>query len=667
MQCMKRRRDLLPRWLCGPALVFAACARAAVLPGDWQYEQPFDVSNPGLVKLSLPVQTLDRARPGLEDLRVCDDAGHELPYLIERPRPAGRLTQRAETFQVSLNPATTVISLETGLAQPLAAVTLETPAAEFIKSVQIAGSNDGKSWQTLAQGEPIFRQPGGANQLQLVLPEGRWRWLQLTVDDQRSQPIPFTGARIHAASAGPAPIEELLVSTAERHENPGETRLTLNLGAANLDLAAVRIETVEPLFTRQIIVAVPRIVEDSIREETVAQGTIYRVAIEGQPPSAKLSLPVESQVRSRELLLLIRNQDSPALPITAVRVERRPVYLILLARQSGPHHLLLGNNRCASPSYDLAALGGNLNRAALQPLNLSDPVINPGYRAPEVLPGVQGQGAALDVSAWRFRKAIKPASAGVQQIELDLEVLSHAERGFQDLRLLRAGNQVPYVLEHTSISRSLSPMVTGTNDFPEPKLSRWIIRLPQPALPVTRLRCAARTRLFQRDMALDEEVAGERGEKFRRQLGSAFWIQTPDRVNKEFFLPIVNQPDGDALFLETHNGDNPPIELEDFQLFYPATRVLFKANAGEELSLYYGNPQAASPRYDLSLVAGQLLSAHKTIATLGPEARLRKLSWAERQTPGKGGVVFWAILALVVVGLLLIISRLLPKTPESPK
>ena len=36
------------------------------------------------------------------------------------------------------------------------------------------------------------------------------------------------------------------------------------------------------------------------------------------------------------------------------------------------------------------------------------------------------------------------------------------------------------------------------------------------------------------------------------------------------------------------------------------------------------------------------------------------------EIPGQGGVVFWGILALVVVVLLVIISRLLPKSPPTP-
>ena len=647
-------------------LLAALLLNAAGLPVEWQHEQPFNVPASGLVKLGLPVETLDAARPALEDLRLFDDAGNEVPYLIERPVPVVKVVQNVKSFHVSLTPSNTVIVLETGLTQPLDSVTLESPANGFLKPVRIEGSADGKRWQMLDQGQPIFRQPDGANRLHVSFPAGTWPWLRLTVDDQRSQPIPFTGARIRVAVSEPAPTEWLPVTIAERHENPGETRLALNLGAANLSLTAVQIETAEPLFSRQMTFAVPQISEHFIHEQTIGQGMIYRVAIEGQPAAESLSAPMESQVRSRELLLFIHNQDSPPLPITAVRVERRPVYLVFLARQAGAYHLLAGNDRCAAPRYDLAALGMNLKSVAVSTIKLSPPADNPDYRPPEVLPGIEPTGAALDVTAWKFRKPLKIARAGAQQLELDLDVLAHALPDFQDLRLLRGGNQMPYILERTSISRSLAPAVTATNDAKDPKLSRWIIKLPQPRLPVTRLSCATQTALFQREITLYEVLADERGEKYRHNLGGATWVQKPDRKSRDFFLTLDGPLQSDTLFLETHNGDNPPIVLEKFQLFYPATRVLFKAGLDDELFLYYGNPRVASPRYDLSLVAGQLLSADKTIAAPGTEQQLRKSSWREHEIPGKGGVVFWGILALVVVVLLVIISRLLPKSPPPP-
>jgi len=657
---MKLKNNSSGKWLCVLAIGWCLSGSAA-LPSDWRHEQRFDVAAPGLLKLSLPVETLDATRPALEDLRLYDAAGNEVPFFIEHPTPASKIVRAAKSFQVSLNANITVITLETGLTQPLDGVALETPAGNFIKAVRVEGSADGKSWQPLAERQPIFREQYGASQLSVAIPSGAWRWLRLTVDDARTQPIPFTGARVHAAAAEATAMELQPANIVERNENPGETRLTLNLGAANLDIASVQIETAEPLFTRAVTLAVPIVSEDAAREQTIGGGTVYRIAVEGNQSSSNLSLPLETRVRSRELLLLIRNQDSPPLSVTAVRVERRPVYLVFMARAAGVHHLLTGNSRCAAPRYDLASLGSDLKNVSVAPVKISALADNSDFRAPESLTGVDLGGTALDVADWKFRKPLK-ISGGVQQVELDLDVLSHADANFADLRLLRGSNQVPYLAQRTSISRSLAPLVTLSNDVKQPKLSRWIIKLPKSNLPLTRLSFESRTPLFERAMSLSAEYTDDRGNTFRRLLGKSVWTQTPERKTRGFSLSLDSVVQGDTLFLETENGDNPPIDLEKFAIFYSATRVLFKAKAGDELFLYYGNPRVSPPRYDLSLVAGQLLAADKTTATFASEEQLKKTSWRENQTPGKGGVMLWGILAVVVVALLAIIARLLPKS-----
>jgi hypothetical protein len=663
MQSLRDSCRELPKGILA-GLVFACLLRqaAGALPAEWRHEQQFSVTASGLVKLSLPVETLDAARPALEDLRLDDDAGNEVPYVIERPAPAPQMSRRAQSFQVSLNPLTSVITLETGVAGPLDAVTLETPAESFIKAVRVEGSADNRNWRPVAEGQPVFRQPAGASQLRVAFPPGAWRWLRLTVDDQRSRPIPFTGAQVHAAAAEAAPVESGPAPILERNETPGQTRLTLNLGAANLSVASVTLDTDEPLFTRAVTLVVPEVSENAIREQRLGQGVIYRIALEGQPASANLSVPLGGvTVRSRELVVLINNEDSPPLVIRAAGIERRPVHLVFLARQAGVFHLLTGNKSCAAPRYDLAAFDAKLKGAAVAPTRISAVADNPDYRAPEPLSGLEVTGAALDVSAWRFRKPLQLARGGAQQLELDLDVLAHAGAGFADVRILRGSNQVPYIVERTSVSRPLTLAVTATKDEKDPKLSRWVIKLPRAGLPLTQVTCVAKTPLFQRQMSLSEELLDERGEKYRRGLGEAAWTQTPGRKLREFSLPLSGAPQGDVLHLETRNGDNPPIELEQFTAFYPVTRVLFKAKPDGQFFVYYGNPEVGAPSYDLSLVAGELLAADKLAATLGAEEQLRQPTWAESRTAGSGGVVFWVILAAVVAGLLVVIARLLPK------
>jgi hypothetical protein len=649
--------------VCGLVFVCGVAAHAA-LPSAWQHTQQFDVAAPGLIKISLPVETLDAARPAFEDLRLYDDAGNEQSYWIERAAPVGAAISQARSFRVSLNTSQTVITVETGLSNPVDGVSLETPASDFIKAVQVEGSIDGQHWQLLAQGLPVFRQNNGAAQLDLPIKPATWSWLRLTVDDQRSAPVPFTGAMVSTLME-PAPSEALPAAITERQENPGESRLTLNLSAANLTLAALELETAEPLFTRQVTVVTPEISGDSIGERSVSMNSVFRVAVEGQPVVEKLQIPIEGQIKSRELSLLIKNGDSPPLPVSAVRVERRPVCLVFMARSAGTFRLLTGNKSCAAPHYDLASLGADLKNTAVTPVKISAPVDNPDYHAPEALAGLEVAGAALDVSAWKFRKPVQLARGGAQQFELDLDTLAHADAGFADLRLLHGSNQVPYIIQRTSISRALTPVVIATNDAKNLKLSRWLIQLPKSDLPITRLTCVAKTPLFQRSLSLSEELTDERGDRYRQPLGSATWTQTPERKTQEFSLPLDGTAQSDTLILETENGDNPPIELENFTIFYPATRVLFKTQANDRTFLYYGHPSISPPSYDLSLVAGELLAADKSVATLAAEEQLKKTSWAESPAPGTGGILFWGILAVVVIGLLVVISRLLPKAPAA--
>lgn len=635
----------------------------AALPNQWKHQQPFTVTAVGMVKIDLPIETINVACPEMEDLRLHDSAGNEVPYAIERRIPEANPFQNAKSFQVSLTANRTVVMFETGLTRPLDTVRLETPSEDFIKPVKIEGSADSKRWQLLGQGQSIFRLPDGANKLDVFLPAHVWRWLRLTVDDRRTLAIPFTGARVRATAAAPAPTELLPATVAERDESPGETRLVIHLGAANLYLAAVRIETEEPLFTREITLAVPRIYQDGVREQSIGKGTVYRVVIDDQKTAKNLSVSLESIVHSSELVVIISNRDSPPLSINAIGIDRRPVSLVFLAKHAGDYILYSGDDGCSAPHYDLATLDVNFKTLAASPIVLPPLVDNPDYHAPEVLAGIDAVGSSLDVSAWKFSKPVKLSRDGPQELELDLDVLAHASPRFADLRLLQGGNQVPYIVEHTSISRSLAPSVTSDKSVKDPKVSRWILKLPNSGLPVNRLSCSSQSPLFSREVTLYEERTNRHGRQRRQRLGNARWRRTPEGENRDFALVLEHSPQGNTIFLETHNGDNPPIALKNFRLFYPATRILFKAKVKDKLSLYYGNPRVSAPQYDLAMVAGQLIAANKAAAKLAAEMRLRESSWSERKIIGNKKVVFWGMLALVVVVLLTIISRLLPKSP----
>lgn len=638
----------------------------AIPANEWRHRQTLEVSSEGLNRLELPPETLDAARSNLEDLRLLDPSGAEVPFLIERPAPRPGSTLAPKEFHYSASPEnqTTTIEIETGVSDPITGISLETPARNFLKPIRVEGSVDGTLWQPIASGQLIFRQSGGADNQRVNFEKAAWKFIRVTVDDHRSEPVPFTGARLQTPGTD-APVKTWDVSIKSRDENPKVSRLSVDLGSANLPIASLKIETPEALFTRTVSFAIPEVADGSIRERALGQGVIYRIGIEGKN-EAHLQIPLEQKVPSRELILFVHNEDSPPLAITSVSVETRLTRLVFFAQAPGQYLLLTGNSRCPAPRYDLASLAPQLEKAEganPQPrLVLSRLAGNPDFKEPDSLAGLALTGAPLEVAEWKYRKPVQISGGGVHQLELDLDALAHSSVGGEDLRLVSEGKQIPFLIEHPSILRGLSVPTTVVVVPKNPGMSRWSIKLPQAGMPITRLTCSSPASLFERDLRLWEEITTNQGEKYQRELGIAKWRQTPGAPLRELALDLTNPPRTDTLFLETSNGDNAAIELRDFRCFHPVTRLIFKtASSQQPIWLYYGNPNAHFPHYDLSLVAAQELRVERLPASAGPQELAKPGEKGEEKNGEPAGILFWGALAVVVAALLVVVARLLPK------
>ena len=641
-------------------IIFWAGAACALTPNQWQYRQSIDVPATGLVQINLPLETSNIARPDLSDLRIIDSNQKEIPFLIDQPMPRPESSVPAKDFRAEIASVETRLLITTGTDLTIAGLILETPAAaDFIKAARVEGSNDQKDWRMLTSGAPLFRMGNGAANLRIAFPEGRWQFLRVVVDDNRTPPIPWASARLVVAGSS-APTEPVSVTIKSRDENPGITRLGIDLGAANLRIASIRIGTSEPVFTRAVTVAAPELSAQNLQEETLSKAVLYRVDLNGKA-EAHLDLPINKQVFGRELILLIDNGDSPPLLVSDVRADRRITRLIFFAVTPGKYSLLSGNSQCELPRYDLSHLGDQLRQAGTVPGKVGLPVQNPGYNPAANLPQDFASGAKIDVAPWKFRKQIQIGKPGVQQIELDPDILARAAPDFRDLRVVSENTQLPYLIECTSIERTVPLHGAIANDPKRPSFSRRQLKLPQAALPLTRVTCASASALFERTFRFWEELTDERGDQYPSELAQTTWRRVLNQPAGGLAVAFAAPPKTDTILIETDNGDNPPIELHDFLGHYPATRIIFASPKSQSVTLYYGNEEAAAPRYDAKLIAVQLLRAERTPAALGSQEILRPERIAETLT-GSARYIFWGVLGIVVVALLVLISRLLPKT-----
>ncbi|HCN30819.1 MAG TPA: hypothetical protein DIT64_19280 [Verrucomicrobiales bacterium] len=620
--------------------VFAGAADHAA----WTHRQTVRVTQPGLTRIELDPALLDASRAAsFHDLRLVSPDGVETPRIIALPRVVRPERVEAVGFKAMLAGAATVLEFQPRERDTIKEIVLRTSSVDFIKAAKVEASSDGGTWQTLGSGEVLCRQ-NGTERLRLPLAPGLWTHFRVTLDDMRSAPVAFTGAEIVRELPELRSIPHA-VEIRSRMEEDGRTKLTLDLGTANVLLATVRVLTPEPVFQREA-------------ELLSARATLFRLKHEDFT-GEEIEIPVHRAAPAREIVLTLHNGDSPPLRVEGIEAARHAVPLVFQAGAAGDWQLYIGNAQAAEPRYDIGALGDKLRDASATTATAGKVEANPDFRAAATAPVVGEVGSALDVSAWSYQREVLFAAPGVIEVELDPAVLARSAGDLHDLRVVRDGRQIPFLVTRPDEKREITLTFSEIHDPKAPAWSKWEIEMPLPNFPVSELLLDSSTPLFSRSLILTEDAGGAQGRQ-QRVLGSAAWQRKPGDAARAFRLPLRVSPRAGVLTLATDNGDNAPLRLDSVRASHPVVRLLFRVPDTEPARLCYGNPRAAYARYDLDLVRREFEAAVKVPATLGEEEKLPGHR-EERGVSGNGSPWLWGALALVVGALLWIVAGMLPR------
>ena len=227
------------------------------------------------------------------------------------------------------------------------------------------------------------------------------------------------------------------------------------------------------------------------------------------------------------------------MPISAVRVERRPVYLVFLARSAGTFHLLTGNKLCAAPRYDLAALGANLKNVAVTPVKISAA----GGQSRLSRAGSAGRTGSDRRGARRFRVEISQARPNFPRRRAAGRTGSRraVARGWRPCGFARVARQQPGAFHRPAHLHQPRDYAGGHGDERREKSE-----VEPLAHQAAQIQFAAHAPDVRDDHAavpaLDDtfrrSTPTNAATRFTGSLGSATWTQTPDRKTKEFSLPL---------------------------------------------------------------------------------------------------------------------------------
>jgi hypothetical protein len=171
------------------------------------------------------------------------------------------------------------------------------------------------------------------------------------------------------------------------------------------------------------------------------------------------------------------------------------------------------------------------------------------------------------------------------------------------------------------------------------------------------LRTSAAT--FERTVSVSVDVVppDRRGQPRFEVLSRCEWSHSTPGADPPPCALQIPTLSATTVIITVDDGDNAPLPITAAELHVPAYRLRYVRPDGGVLTLYYGHPDLAEPRYDATLLSVALLEGDPEVIAPGDE---RRLAAALADSPmAMPPWLFYLILGLSVVIILALIVRLL--------
>ena len=606
---------------------------------------------------------------GLGDLRLYDPSGHEVGYLLIAPPAPTERWQAGTVLPVQATEEESGVEVDLGSAVRADRLRLTGIPTPFLKRFRLAGSGDRSHWSVLVGSGTVFDLPDEhLRRTEVGFAPGEFQYLRVTWDDRNSAPLPPpTGIAARLVSSSPElPRVGVSVSFERRSSEPGRSRFRLHLPGAHLPVTALEINCGGGHLLRDARVSEPRLSGSAVVPASIGSSTLRR-AVRDDLVAADLRIPI-LRPEGPDLDLVVDDGSNPPLELLSVSAELAPLPWIFF--ESATRETLtarFGDPTLAAPRYDLEAM-----REAVDHLPLTDARWGesrdlgppPTPEVPEDV-GLPATGAAIDPTTFRYVRTVAAGPTGLTAVPLDAAVLAHS-RALADLRLADPdGHQVPYVFEKLdeplAVDLDALQPAPAPSSNPRPGESRYRLQLPYDNLPPSRLVLATTARVFERRLVLRVELppVDSRSQPRTETVMSTTWRHAdPEEATPPLVVNLPSLPTA-AAELVVDEGDNSALPLSRPKLLLPGFRLRCFRGNGQELLLLYGHPTLGPPRYDLALLAPQVIGARAHEVAPAPETLSANL-------PLKHGTnaqtrVFWGALIVAVVVLLFLLGRLLAK------
>lgn len=301
-----------------------------------------NVKEPGFYKIVLQPQIVAKCRKELHDIRIFDGNGKQVPYLLRTDYNNYSQNNFIELPILSIQQNTdsqTHVIIQNKLNKPLSELILVIRNTDASRTVTISGSDDQQRWFVIKENiflDNVFSTGTDRFNQSVQFPASSYKYFTIIINGKGLLPINIMKAGVYedvrynskyVALPGPAIYQK--DSTDKSY-----IRLIFNdeyvIEKINLNVEGPK------FFNRPVY----------INEGYFSEQNAYRL----RPDATAIS---SVNVKTKELNLIIYNEDNPALKIKSAKAYQLNTYLLTWLEPGNTYALLFGDAAAKAPRYDL--------------------------------------------------------------------------------------------------------------------------------------------------------------------------------------------------------------------------------------------------------------------------------------------------------------------------
>jgi hypothetical protein len=395
MNSLDRKAGIISQWLVLLALI-AGSLTASELPKEWRNwshsreigERSVDEKGE-LLRVQVPEDLFEHASSDLADLRLIDQSGNEIGYVLFSPgrgsEPVWRQVDTSDSGVVAERYYQVVADIGGGgFLHNALEVTLAPGDDEVFVWAEVAASTDRETWRIVRQRAPLYRfdEKGFRGPVTVRYARTRDRWLRVRFSDD-AEDVRVEKLRVAEDWEDETAPLAIRLGMSLRSDSPkGESRWEPLEEMLQIPVSGARVATAREEFHRPVVISVS---DDGKSWRQIGRGHVYRYkAGEGDDPSEQQSLEVEvRETVAPYWRITVLDRGDPPIADLDVRLLRARQSVVFRPEGSSPLRMLYGNHRAERPEYELVRLASRGELAAAQEVTLEAEQANDAYVSPD--------------------------------------------------------------------------------------------------------------------------------------------------------------------------------------------------------------------------------------------------------------------------------------------